>query len=276
MTHPRRLATLIVAIGLLAGASVVLAAGTPAQKCQAGKNKTAAKYAGCRQNAAAKLATAGDVTKYGDALTKCGTKFIAAWQKLDAKAAVAGATCPDGPGTEGQFQTVIDEHTENVKTALEGGGLQDCPADLGSCETNLAACTGGAPQGRPGRRHRVQQLLVVQCASRPCGALCGAIPAAHPSRRAALSGLLPSRALRRAPRAATAPRREDPGPHACVRAAGGLWPRGRVSGLAYALLRGARARPGICGRRRPRDGRATRAVPKPATRGAPTAGNVGA
>jgi len=57
-------------------------AATPAQKCQAGKNKAAGKYAACRHGAEAKLATTGDGGAYSAALGKCTTKNAAAWQKL--------------------------------------------------------------------------------------------------------------------------------------------------------------------------------------------------
>ncbi len=99
------------------------AAGTPAQQCQAAKNQTAGKYAVCRQNAEAKFATSGDTAKYNDALAKCGAKFDDAWQKAIDKATGAGATCADAPLTASQYQTVIDAHTDNVATALGGGGL---------------------------------------------------------------------------------------------------------------------------------------------------------
>src|SRR5262245_49511888 len=96
LKHPgarRALVTLTVLVAF-ATAAVSYAAPTPEQKCQAGKNKTAGKYAACRENAEAKLATSGDTTKYGEAITKCGDKFATAWQKLEDKAVAAGTTCP--------------------------------------------------------------------------------------------------------------------------------------------------------------------------------------
>ena len=61
--------------------------------------------------------------KYSRALAKCGTKFTSAWQKLEDKAAKAGATCADGAGTGSAFQAAIDDHTDNIATALDGGEL---------------------------------------------------------------------------------------------------------------------------------------------------------
>lgn len=52
---------------LLLGAAAVHAA-TPAQNCRSAKNKTAGKYAYCRQKAEAKFATAVDAIARTDAL----------------------------------------------------------------------------------------------------------------------------------------------------------------------------------------------------------------
>ena len=48
--------------------------------------------------------------------------------------------CPDAPLTGAQFKTVIDEHSDNISTALGGGGLEDCPVELSQCQGDLAAC----------------------------------------------------------------------------------------------------------------------------------------
>ncbi len=123
-------------VALSACVAALLAIGTahaaisPEQQCQSAKNKAAGKYAACRQNAEANLAktlaTAEDLTKYNDALGKCGTKLTDAWAKAISKASDAGAACPDAPLTVGDFQSVIDDHTVNVATALAGDGLSKC------------------------------------------------------------------------------------------------------------------------------------------------------
>jgi len=65
-------------------------------------NKTAGKYAACRENAEAKLAAGSAPSKYTEALDKCETKFSAAWQKLEDKALAAGVLCPGvGGGGKG-------------------------------------------------------------------------------------------------------------------------------------------------------------------------------
>lgn len=84
---------LLAGCALLVTANITLA-DTPEQKCEAAKNKTAAKYAGCRAGAEAKLVSSGDLAKHTDAIAKCSAKFAAAWQKLEDKAVAAGTTCP--------------------------------------------------------------------------------------------------------------------------------------------------------------------------------------
>lgn len=124
---------------------------TAAQKCQAGKNKVAGKYAACLQSAEAKFVASGDMGKYTASVNKCKLKFFGdppggggLWQKLIDKATAAGATCPDAPLTGAQFETAINEHSNNVTTALAGGGLEECPTDLSQCESEDAACLASA------------------------------------------------------------------------------------------------------------------------------------
>lgn len=126
-THAARSFRRLVLIGLVAGALLVPArathaGATPEQKCAAGKNKTAGKYAACRENAEAQLATSGDTTKYGEAITKCGDKFATAWQALEDKAVAAGTACPsvgDAIGINGKVTATTD-----TVAALVAGGVR--------------------------------------------------------------------------------------------------------------------------------------------------------
>ena len=123
----RTITTIAILFGLLLGGSA-LASPTPQQACQAAKSKAAGKYAACRQAAEAKLVTGSDVPKYTAAITKCGTQFTTAWQKAIAKAAAAGATCPDDPLSASDFQTIIAAHSIKVANGLAGLGLHTCAA----------------------------------------------------------------------------------------------------------------------------------------------------
>jgi hypothetical protein len=77
---------IVMAFGLVGALVLVNAAlaATGAEKCQAGKNQAAGKYAYCRQKAEKTFILNGDATKYADAITKCTTKFTDTWQKLAA------------------------------------------------------------------------------------------------------------------------------------------------------------------------------------------------
>jgi hypothetical protein len=145
-----------IVVGLVAAVFLASAAtaATDAEKCQAGKNQAAGKYAYCRQKAEKTFLLNGDATKYADAITKCTSKFTDTWQKLEDRAASAGATCPDVPLTGANFQTVIDQHTANIATALSGGGLAPSARLLKSGQTlcygadgNPAACAGTGQDG---------------------------------------------------------------------------------------------------------------------------------
>ena len=127
---------------MLLVAGTAQGAATDAQKCQASKNEAAGKYAACRQNAEKGFALTADAVKYGAAITKCEDKFTAAWQKAIDKATAASATCPDSPLVAADYKPVIDEHTDNIATALGGGGLADCSGDLATCTTDLGTCNG--------------------------------------------------------------------------------------------------------------------------------------
>lgn len=142
-THPRLTGLTIVAAALLLSAGPARGTPTAQQKCQDGKNRTAGKYAACRQNAEAKLATTGDSVKYNAALGKCTATFQSVWQKLDAKAAKAGVSCHDGASSVGDFQSVISSCTDDVAAALAGGALPACPIALATCQSDLATCQAG-------------------------------------------------------------------------------------------------------------------------------------
>jgi hypothetical protein len=116
---------------------------TPAQKCERDKNKEAGKYGYCRQKAEAKYATTGDTSARAVALQKCLDKYNKKWPVIESKAEGA---CPS-TGDQSAIQGAADTYTTNVATALAGGVLPDCPADLLSCQGDLATCQA-APQGQ--------------------------------------------------------------------------------------------------------------------------------
>jgi hypothetical protein len=118
----RLVLTTLVAGVLLVPARTAHAGATPEQTCAAGKNKTAGKYAACRENAEAKLAAGGDPSKYTDALDKCEQKFSTAWQKLEDKAAAVSASCP---GDDTLIQGQTNAYTDRVAAQVAGNRFED-------------------------------------------------------------------------------------------------------------------------------------------------------
>ena len=132
------LMTMMSGAGLLAMLGTAHAAATPAQNCQSGKNQAVAKYAGCRQQAEGKFAISLDGAKRTADLGKCEAKYQASWPALETKAVAKGGVCPS-VGDQTAIQGVVDQHTGNIATALGGGVLQNCPADLSTCNSSLAS-----------------------------------------------------------------------------------------------------------------------------------------
>jgi hypothetical protein len=111
------------------------AALSPADKCEAAKNKVAGKYAFCRQKAEAKAIKTGDPVDY----STCDEKYSDKWTQAEATAGMG--VCPT-EGDETAMQSFITQHTDDVAAALNGGPLPDCPGDLATCSSDLATCNG--------------------------------------------------------------------------------------------------------------------------------------
>ena len=129
------LATLTI-VGL---ASRAPAGPTPARVCQAAKDKEAGKYGVCRLKAEARFAMSTQNAKYTASLARCEAKYQAKWRALEAMAVAKRGVCPS-VGDQAAIQEVIDGHTTNIAAALGGGVLQNCPADLATCDGGLTTC----------------------------------------------------------------------------------------------------------------------------------------
>ncbi len=113
------------------------AKGSPSERCQAGKNQAAGKYALCRSKAEAKFLLQASPSQYAEAMLRCEYKFAITWEKLEAK---TGTPCPDEPLDQGSLQSSIDGCVTNVATALATGTLPNCTADLAHCASQLGVC----------------------------------------------------------------------------------------------------------------------------------------
>jgi hypothetical protein len=112
-------AWLTLSVVILGGDMHTVLAGSAADKCEAGKNEEAGKYALCRAKAAAKLALRGEADAHSAALVRCATKLIDHWARLEEKAIDAGDTCPT-TADQGQAQGSIDAVTANLAALLAG------------------------------------------------------------------------------------------------------------------------------------------------------------
>ena len=141
---------------------------SPADKCEASKEKTAGKYDFCRLKAEAKAVKTGGAPDF----SKCDPKFSDKWTQAES---TAGGMCPSN-GDEAAVQAFITEHTGALEAALDGGTL---PEGVQTCNANLATCLA-APPSQP---LRTGQTQCDQGAGPPLGACPGT-----PTGRASTSG----------------------------------------------------------------------------------------
>jgi hypothetical protein len=137
-------ATLACAVAL-AVASPTMAGPSPEQKCQAGKNDAAGKYAACIDKALKAFVGSADMIKYDAAVAECADKLASSWDKLETGAVSKGASCPS-MGDGDAVQEYVDACVASVADAVEGTALPSdvltCNDALDSCDGDLAACEG--------------------------------------------------------------------------------------------------------------------------------------
>jgi hypothetical protein len=108
--------TVALIVTVLACATPAFGLLTPAQKCEAGKNLAAGKYAACRLKAESKLVKTGDTAKYTETIDKCYFKFNKKWVALEG---AANGACPTGPD-EPALESLIRNHANLVAFELSG------------------------------------------------------------------------------------------------------------------------------------------------------------
>jgi hypothetical protein len=124
-------------------------AETPAQKCEAGKNGEAGKYAACLHKAQQKFVSGGetDTTALDEAVAKCGVRSSKKWTSLEDKAGTG--VCPSEDDASA-IQDFVGACVLSVEDALGGGALPldvtTCNASLAPCATDLAACNDEASE----------------------------------------------------------------------------------------------------------------------------------
>ena len=132
--------TLAATVMMMLACPTAYAAGTPAQKCEAGKNSAAGKYTACIEKAQSGFVVSGDAVKYDADVTKCDGKLLAGWTKAES---AGGLDCPT-TGDEAAIGDFLDACTDSVAVALHGGALPSdvvtCNAELAVCDDDLATC----------------------------------------------------------------------------------------------------------------------------------------
>jgi hypothetical protein len=107
----------ILAVGSLLVASASSAI-TPQDRCAAGKNKVAGKYAFCRQKALFKAIARMEPPNY----SRCEAALLDKWAKLERHAIEAGAACVDDV-TDTDILSFLDAQLDAVSGALGGSAL---------------------------------------------------------------------------------------------------------------------------------------------------------
>src|SRR5262245_51836408 len=95
--------TVFVCTGIATAWASVAFAASPADKCEAAKNKLAGKYAFCRHKAVAKAIKTGDPVDY----SKCDESFVLKWGSTETN---SGGQCP----TNGDLTDVQDQITDDT------------------------------------------------------------------------------------------------------------------------------------------------------------------
>jgi hypothetical protein len=139
MEQTRKIILTVAACATLLCAGTALATSTPPQKCEAGKNDAAGKYAACLQTAEKNLVLNGDTTKYATAVAKCDATLATKWTKLEQAAVAKGTACPS-TGDEAAMQTFLTANADTVGGALHTPPL---PVDVATCNADVSSCNAG-------------------------------------------------------------------------------------------------------------------------------------
>lgn len=105
----RTVLVFVVTLSMFGG---VMSAATPADRCQADKNKLAGRYLACRHKAIAKAVQSGGAPVF----SRCESTLARQWQAAEAR---AGAACPT-VGDEATMKSLFDQSTTAAAGFLEG------------------------------------------------------------------------------------------------------------------------------------------------------------
>ncbi|MFN2425874.1 MAG: DUF1566 domain-containing protein [Candidatus Binatia bacterium] len=125
---------MVAAAAVLALPFAALAGPSPADKCEAGKNKTVGSYYSCLAKAEAKAITKAATPDY----SKCTAKFNDKWDGAETK---GDGECRDVVLTAPMNSYVAAQAAE-AASVVAGAPIPDCAGDLVACEDDLTTCDG--------------------------------------------------------------------------------------------------------------------------------------
>jgi hypothetical protein len=108
-------------------ATAALAAPTPADKCEASKNKTAGAYYSCREKAEATAIKKATTPDY----SKCTAKFDSSWDKAET---TGEGACPDIVTLTADMNAFLAAQAAEAASVVAGAPIPDCAGDLATCE----------------------------------------------------------------------------------------------------------------------------------------------
>jgi hypothetical protein len=130
----KTITTAAIAAMMLTSASA-MAASSPADKCEASKNKTVGAYYSCREKAEATAITKATTPDY----SKCTAKFDDKW---DGAETTGAGECPDTVSTA-PMNAFIAAQAAEAALVVAGAPIPDCAGDLSTCEGDLTTCDAG-------------------------------------------------------------------------------------------------------------------------------------
>jgi hypothetical protein len=78
--------------------------------------------------------------EFGKKLGRCEAAFAKAWDVAEAKAALAGVTCPDEPLSLQSVEGAVAQLNGNLASALSGGSLLSCTVSSRVLQTAAIGC----------------------------------------------------------------------------------------------------------------------------------------
>lgn len=122
--HVRLVRAMIVSLALMLGAETAGAAPTPEERCYGGRYKAAGAYVACQHKILTRIFAGHEAQ--AQQFSKCRTKYVAAWLKLQADAFGTGSPC-DTPRFENLGDGTVIDHLTGLQweRKTDDAGIHD-------------------------------------------------------------------------------------------------------------------------------------------------------